>query len=138
MQCTMYINWLFLQSLLSNWLYVTWNRIKIVHTITYNFDNITTTPLRPPSFEKWDKLGCKMAAGCTVVSQNSQCPRTDLNKRFLPRPKTITAWKHIPHRSRMNENWNPPHWVPLHRFFKNWFLLIQKQLYSNYIQTHFA
>ena len=62
----MYINWLFLQSLLSSWLYVTWNRIKIVHTITYNFDNITTTPLRPPSFEKWDKLGCKMAAGCTV------------------------------------------------------------------------
>ena len=26
------------------------------------------------------------------LSRNtSQCPRTDLNKRFLPRPKTITA-----------------------------------------------
>ena len=23
-----------------------------------------------------------------------------------------------------------------YRFFKNWFLLIQKQLYNNYIQTH--
>ena len=71
-------------------------------------------------------------------NMEAQCPRTDLNKRFLSRPKTITAWKLIPHRSKINKNWNPPHWVPLHRFFKNWFLLIQKQLYSNYIQTHFT
>ena len=59
-----------------------------------------------------------------------QCPRTDLNIRNLPRPKTTTAWKLIPHRSKISKNWNPPHWVPLHRFFKNWFLLMQKQLYS--------
>ena len=68
----------------------------------------------------------------------TQCPRTGLNKRFLPKPKTTIAWKLIPHRSKISNNWNPPHWVPLHRFFKNWFLLIQKQLYSNYIQTHFT
>ena len=58
-----------------------------------------------------------------------QCPRTNLNKRFLPRPKITTAWNLIPHRSKISKNWNPPHWIPLHRFFKNWFLLIQKQLY---------
>ena len=51
---------------------------------------------------------------------------------------TITAWKLIPHRSKNSKNWNPPRWVPLHRFLKNWFLLIQKQLYSNYIQTNFT
>ena len=68
----------------------------------------------------------------------SQCPRTDLNKRFLPRPKTITAWKLIPYRSKISKNWNPLRWVPLYRFFKTWFLLIQKQPYINYIQTHFT
>ena len=68
----------------------------------------------------------------------AQCPRTDLNKRFLPTPKTTTAWKLIPHRSKFSKNWNLPRWVPLHRFFKNRFLLIQKQLYNNYIQTHFT
>ena len=26
-----------------------------------------------------------------LLNSNTQCPRTDLNKRFLPRPKTITA-----------------------------------------------
>ena len=31
----------------------------------------------------------------------------DLNKRFLPRPKTTTAWKLIPHRSKISKNWNP-------------------------------
>ena len=72
------------------------------------------------------------------ITQNdkSQCPRTDLNKRFLPRPKTITAWKLITHRSKISKNWNPPWRVPIHRFFKNWFLLIHKQLYSKYIQAH--
>ena len=68
----------------------------------------------------------------------SQCPRTHLNKRFLPRPKTTTAWKLIPHRSKISKNWNPPRWVHLYRFFKNWFLLVHKQLHSNYIQTHFT
>ena len=55
-----------------------------------------------------------------------QCARTDLNKRFLPRPKTITAWKLIPHRSKISKKWNPLRWVPLHRFFKNWFLKVNK------------
>ena len=35
---------------------------------------------------------------------SSQCPRTDLNKRFLPRPKSITALKLIPHRSKISKN----------------------------------
>ena len=39
---------------------------------------------------------------------SSQRSRTDLNKRFLPRPNTITAWKLIPHRSKISKNWNPP------------------------------
>jgi hypothetical protein len=40
-----------------------------------------------------------------ITSENlSQCPRTDSNKRFLPWPKTITAWKLIPHRSNMSKN----------------------------------
>ena len=73
-----------------------------------------------------------------IYSQTSQCPRADLNKKFLPRPKTTTAWKCIPHRSKISKNWNPPYWDPLHRFFKNLFLLIQKLLYNNYIQTHFT
>ena len=60
----------------------------------------------------------------------AQCPRVDLNIKSLPGPKTTTAWKLTPYRSKISKNWNPPHWVPLHRFFKNWFLLIQKQLYS--------
>ena len=68
----------------------------------------------------------------------AQRPRIDLNKRFLLRPKTTTAWNIIPHRSKISKNWNPPHWIPLNRFFKNCFLLIQKQHYSNYIQTHFT
>ena len=54
---------------------------------------------------------------------------------FLPRPKNITAWKLIPHRSKISKNWNPPRWVPLDRFFKNLFLLIQKHLYSTYVIT---
>ena len=68
----------------------------------------------------------------------TQCPRTDLNKKSLPRLKTTTAWKLISHRSKISKNWNLPRWVPLHRFFKNWFLLMRKQLYNNYIQTHFT
>ena len=67
-----------------------------------------------------------------------QCPRTDLNKKSLPRPKTTTEWKLIPHRSKISKNWNPPHLGPLHRFFNNSFLLIQKHLYNNYIQAQFT
>ena len=47
-------------------------------------------------------------------------------------------WKLILHKSIISKNWNPPYWVPLHRFFKNWFLLIQKHLYNNYIQAQFT
>ena len=36
-------------------------------------------------------------ASCT------QRPRIDLNKRFLPRPNTTTAWKLIPHRSNISK-----------------------------------
>ena len=71
-----------------------------------------------------------------VLLYLSQCPRTNLNKRSLTRPKTTTAWKLIPHRSKISKNWNPPWWVPLHIFFKNLFSLMPKQLYNNYIQTH--
>ena len=39
----------------------------------------------------------------------SQCPRVDLNKKFLPRPKNTAAWKLTPHRSKISKNWNPPH-----------------------------
>ena len=73
-----------------------------------------------------------------AIGAKTQCPRTKINKRFLLRAKTTTAWKLIPHRSKISKNWNPPHWDPLHRFFKNWFSLIQKLLYSNYVQTHFT
>ena len=76
--------------------------------------------------------------GLNVLSYRSQCPRIHLNQRSLPRPTTTTAWKLIPHRSKISKDGNPPQWVPLHRFFKNWFLLIQNQLYNDYVQTHFT
>ena len=75
---------------------------------------------------------------CLEKTNVSQRLSSDLSKSFLPRPKTTTAWELIPHRSKISKNWIPPQWVPLHWFFENWFLLIQKHLYSNYIQTHFT
>ena len=39
-------------------------------------------------------------AGC-----RSQRPRIDLNKMFLPRPNTTTAWKLMPHRSKISKCW---------------------------------
>ena len=30
---------------------------------------------------------------CLFNRRQSQCPRTDLNKRFLPKPMTTTGWK---------------------------------------------
>ena len=60
-----------------------------------------------------------------ILSLNAQCSRTDLIKRSLPTPKTTTAWKSIPNRSKICMNQNPLHWVPIHRFFKNRFLLMQ-------------
>ena len=78
----------------------------------------------------WKKNYCLEFLKSKIWRKNhTQCPRTDLNKRFLPRPKTTTTWKLIPHRPKFSKNWNPPRWVPLHTFFKNWYLLIQKQLH---------
>ena len=45
--------------------------------------------------------------------ENNHISHTDLNKRFLLGPNATTAWKLIPHRSKISKNWNPPHWVPL-------------------------
>ena len=45
-----------------------------------------------------------------IDTLTTQRPRTDLNKRFLPRPNTTIAWKLIPHRSNISKIWNPPHW----------------------------
>ena len=53
-----------------------------------------------------------------------QCSRADLNKSFLHRPKTTTAWKLTPVRSKISKNWKPPHSDPLHRFF-------QKLIFTN-------
>ena len=64
--------------------------------------------------------------------------RMNLNKESLPRSKTTTAWKLIPHWPKISKNWNSTHLDPLHRFFKNCFLLIQKQLYNEYISTQFT
>ena len=66
--------------------------------------------------------GCRLHNGQFFVNQSGwlnslnkchQCPRADLNKKSLPRPKTTAAWKLTPHRSKISKNWNPPHWVPL-------------------------
>ena len=69
------------------------------------------------------------------VKFTTQCPRTDLNKRFLPRPKGkdhhgMKAYP-IGLKSLRIE-------IPLHRFFKNVSLLLQNMLYTNYIQSHFT
>ena len=41
-------------------------------------------------------------------SKEIQPPRIDLNKRFLPRPNTTTAWKFIPYRSIISKKQNSP------------------------------
>ena len=33
----------------------------------------------------------KMTVGSQDLAENTQCPRTDLNKRFLPKPMTTTG-----------------------------------------------
>ena len=38
------------------------------------------------------------------VPVRTQRPRIDLNKRFLPRSNTTTAWNLIPHRSNISKN----------------------------------
>ena len=65
------------------------------------------------------------------------------NKGFLLKPNTTIAWKLISHRSKINNNWNPPHLVPLHRFFKKKLSCVMVGECKNsftvsmYIQTHF-
>ena len=44
----------------------------------------------------------------------TQCARTDLNKRFLPKPMTTTGWKGTPWGVKITMNWNPPRWVPIY------------------------
>ena len=34
--------------------------------------------------------------GTLISTKSSQCARMDLNKRFLPKPMTTTAWKRTP------------------------------------------
>ena len=54
----------------------------------------------------------------------TQCPRTELSKRFLPKPMTTTGWKGTPSGVKITMDWNPPHWVPLTKnFFKVFFRL---------------
>ena len=76
---------------------------------------------------------------CQLLSIVAQCPRTDLNKRFLPRPNTITALKLIPQRFKICKNRNIPHWVHYIDFSQtDFYYIIENQLYSNHIQTHFT
>ena len=50
--------------------------------------------------EKESKISSEWVASiCLAVASCTQCPRTDLNKRFLPRSKTTLAWNLTPHRS---------------------------------------
>ena len=56
------------------------------------------------------KIGNFKPSWGVSLLHRSQRPRIDLNKMFLPRPNTTTAWKLIPHRSKISKNWNPPWW----------------------------
>ena len=69
----------------------------------------------------WNSVYKVSRTGNRNIEVWTQCSRTDLNKTSLPRPKTTTAWKLIPHRSNIYKNWNPQHWVPLHSFQKSSF-----------------
>ena len=55
----------------------------------------------------------------------TQCPRTDLNKRFLPKPMTTTGWKGTPYGVKIMMNWNPPWWIRVTKkfFFETFFRL---------------
>ena len=79
------------------------------------FSNVVN--LRPEMEELWkedlpclasEKLKNRKWKHIHWQSAHSQCPRTDINKRSLPRPTTTTAWKLIPHRSSISKNWNTP------------------------------
>ena len=51
-----------------------------------------------------DKLLHSLKLWFVLILFTTQRPRIDLNKSFLPRPNTTTAWKHIPHRSNISKN----------------------------------
>ena len=64
----------------------------------------------------------------------SQCPRTDLSKRtYLDQRLPLHESLSILYRSKITKNQNPPWWVPPYKLLKKRFLLIQKQLYIQYI-----
>ena len=109
-----------------------------ISSVKFKLSNFLLNPSKLVKPEETEVCQYLLLFTLIMDSHMTQCPRTDLNKRSLPRPKTTTAWKLIPYRSKITKNWNPPRWVPLHRIFKNRFLLIQKQLYIEYIQTHFT
>ena len=59
----------------------------------------------------------------------AQRPRTDLNKRFLPRPNTTIAWKLMPHRSNISKIWNPSHC----NYCKAVFVLVKINFWKIYV-----
>ena len=62
-------------------------------------------------------LGPKIAAICTFIWRNFErnlFTKTDLNKRFLPKPMTTTGWKGTPKGVKITMNWSPPRWVPIY------------------------
>ena len=58
-----------------------------------------------------------------MLRLSTQCARTDLNKRSLPKPTITAGWKHIPHRSKISMNWNPPRPGGSHYIFQIFFRL---------------
>ena len=66
------------------------------------FEKVSCT-LYPSSFAGMDFVD--------VLPVRSQCPRTNYDKRSLPRPTTTTAYKLVPHRSKITNNQNLPHWI---------------------------
>ena len=45
---------------------------------------------------KFEQLVDGLNDSTELFLKSPQCPRTDLNKRFLPKPMTITGWKGTP------------------------------------------
>ena len=120
-QCThMWLHWLLQisnftrQKNLWNWC---WSKVNVLtcEYIDFCLAHVTTLTVIYKmykncaiTFNLHDKLFHRVAT--IVVFNNAQCLRTDLNKRFLPKPNTTIAWKLIPHRSNISKIWNPPRW----------------------------
>ena len=60
------------------------------------------------------------------IHKCTQCPRTDLSKRFWPKPMTITGCKGTPLGVKITMNWNLPRWVPLTKIFFKVFFRLKK------------